>query len=324
MSFCTIAGVAYEILTTSAEEGMPEAIGGVRIARNGGARNGVRGQRRNWTLPLAPLLEADFLTLYANTANSKFVTVNGDFLDGVATLCWVTITRAPYYKPHVASPLHRMPIVDIRECDPVLSVGAITPVEFILTSVDSPDSADPDVYLSTPDASYPGDASTTFRVLDALTDTELQDTGLYPICYSLVPERSWLSVELDNGFLSGRPWIRFETSQDPGPYTGSAIWRHQSTKAKLYLVRGGANIAGPWETNYQGVSLGGGEVTLTFNSVLALPLIAMDRFLIEFWGRLALQVGESDNGQRQLIAHGAVPGPRRPAVMGAYGNVTSL
>jgi hypothetical protein len=301
-----------------------EFIGsGVRRAKSGMAMNGTRGGARGWSMTLAPIPEATYATLVANTINNKFVTCTGDFLSGVPTTCWVVITNAAYYKPNALVGMHRIVSLEIREVAPAMSLAAIVPVDFLLTSVDSPDSADPDTYIASI-APVVGDAATSFLCLVGAGGTDLDDgVGGFPTAYSAIPERSWLTHELDDGLLVGRPSFRFTgTQMYPGAYTGTTIWRLMSSKVRLYHWRlGVTTFLG--ETNYGGVSLGGGELNLTLNNTLAVPILLADRLLLEVHSRLALQNAAADNGQRQQIAHGAVPGPLRPAIMTAYGTLVA-
>jgi hypothetical protein len=48
-----------------------------------------------------------------------------------------------------------------------------------------------------------------------------------------------------------------------------------------------------------------------------------DQLLIEFYSTIDLQPLQSDNGQRQFIDYGMVPGPRQPPRLVIGGNLTS-
>jgi hypothetical protein len=192
---------------------------------------------------------------------------------------------------------------------------------FLLTSVDSPDSSDPTVYVSTPDGSYPSDTSTAFDLLAGTTVT----TGgsLNPT----TPDRSFLSVELNAGVVTGTPYVQMETAMT-GIYSGTSVWATMDVMAKIYQVRpdgmgGFTIIAGPFSTNYGGVSVGGGVIRLDASSAVVLALATHDRMLVELYPRLALQPATADNTQRQTVWQGAVPGPRSNPVLGVGGVITS-
>lgn len=203
------------------------------------------------------------------------------------------------------------------------SVSSYTPATsfFLLTSVESPDSGgDPTILVGYPNSySYPGDASLSYRALASATPS----TGGSATTTSGTPERSWLSLPLAAGYASGTPYIVIETAQDPGPYSGTTVWQQMDTYAKLYQKRGATTIAGPITSSTVGVSLGGGAVTMTFPSPIVWAIQTNDQLLIEFYSTIVLQPLASDNGQRQLISYGMVPGPRPAPRLVIGGNLTS-
>lgn len=320
MPFASIAGVTYAIQNPGATELEPEPIGQVRRMFTGGARNSVRAQARGWSMTTVPILEADFLTLYANTAKRKFVTCNGDFLDSVATLCWVQITNAQYFKPYVGAPLMRIVALEIHEVDPATTAFAVTPYQFLLTSVVSPDDAA--AFVSTPDGFYPGDAGTNASLGVALVPPTSACPVMPAAVYSPTPEIEWLSVPLDNGYAFGKPSVRIEVGSGIDPL----VWALASTKGRLYLKRAGSLIAGPWDSNYVGNFglLGASTQFMNWSASLSLTLIAGDQFLLQFFTRLQLQCGQADDAVRPSVYYGAVPGPRQNPVMFLSGSIVSL
>jgi len=188
---------------------------------------------------------------------------------------------------------------------------------FLLTSVDSPDSSDPSVRLSTPDGFYPGDASSGIDLLSGVT----VPTG--GSVAPTTPEISWLSVPLNAAVASGVPYVRLEAAMT-GVYSGTTVWAIMDVMAKIYQMRGASVIAGPFSTNYGGVGLGGSVIVLSASSAVVLSLQTGDQFLVELYPRLALQPGQSDNSQRQSIAFGTIPGPRPMPILGIGGIITSV
>jgi hypothetical protein len=210
--------------------------------------------------------------------------------------------------------------IDMTECpDPLSAVpGAF---EFLLSSVASPDMGG--ALVSTPDGSYPGDSSSGVSVGTTLVPPTAACPGVPATVFSATPEAKWLSVELAAGYVVGTPSIRFETDSGGGTAT---TWELQSTKALLYLRRGGANVLGPWETGYYGTlgGLGWSTVVMEFPSPLNFQLQAGDRLYIELWSRLALKCGQTDDATRQFFYHGSVPGPRQDPVLLISGDIASL
>jgi hypothetical protein len=127
-----------------------------------------------------------------------------------------------------------------------------------------------------------------FRVLDAATPATC-GSGTCAVTYSLTPERKWLTEPLAAGTMTGTPVAIFASKGINGAQ-GIDI---QSTKAIMYQVRGGADVA-QWETGYQPGAWAGGPLVLTFPSNLLVTIQSGDRLRIELWGRLALSAGASD------------------------------
>lgn len=204
------------------------------------------------------------------------------------------------------------------------STTSYTPAtsQFLLTSVESPDSGgDPTILVGYPDSfSYSGDAPSGYRALDGVAPNVF--TGIATTTGG-TPERSWLSLPLNPGIATGTPYIVVEVQQDPGPYTGTTIWTQMDTYAKLYQKRGATTIAGPITSSTIGVGLGGGAATMTFASPIVWTIALDDQLLIEFYSTIALNLPAADNGQRQLIDYGMVPGPRQPPRLVIGGNLTS-
>jgi hypothetical protein len=211
------------------------------------------------------------------------------------------------------APYQRFTIFQDDDITPIVTPfgGGVT--EYILTSVDSPDSADPMVFKTIPAGppySYGAGTGITMLAGAVLTPGGTAE--------SVTPEISWLSDPHPGGQV-GISGVRVETSMS-GIYSGQTYWMIMDTQAKLYHVRddglGGFDIIdGPIESDYIGVSLGGGADTMDFPSGTGFTLLQGDRILVEFWSRLQLQPSTADNGQRQIIAYGPVPGPRPMPVM---------
>jgi hypothetical protein len=188
---------------------------------------------------------------------------------------------------------------------------------FLLTSVESPDSGgDPTILVSTPDGSYPGDTPSNADLLSGITvvSTALVDPT--------TPDLSFLSVPLNAGLITGVPYVQFETAMT-GVFSGTTVWAVMDVMAKIYQMRGASIIAGPFSTGYAGVGLGGGLATLTASGSVILTIQTGDQMLVELYPRLQLQPLQSDNGQRQSVDFGAVPGPRPLPLLVVGGNLTS-
>ena len=115
MAMATIAGTAYDVLTQGAQEQAPRKIGARRENWNGSFRSGETAYKKRWTLPLAPMTEAQYQTLRAATLYSVVVSCNGDFTNNVATNCVVDISSAAFYRPNTALGMYRMITLDIFE-----------------------------------------------------------------------------------------------------------------------------------------------------------------------------------------------------------------
>jgi hypothetical protein len=181
-----------------------------------------------------------------------------------------------------------------------------------LTTVDSPDSgaANTNVLSLTP--TYPGDASICYNMLAGVDDSDLDDGfGGKITVEPTTPEWTFLSPPFGaDVVITGIPYVQFETSMS-GVYSGTTYWALMDTMCKLYLVRSGVDQYGPISTGYAGVGLGGGVASLSFgSSSIVWNGLAGDRFRLEFYPRLRSQTGQLDNGQRQVICFGPVPGPR--------------
>jgi hypothetical protein len=292
MPFATIAGVTYQVQNPGAQQQASTLMGAVRRTRNGSARNGVRAGARSWSLTLAPITEAEYLTLEANTARAKFVTVNGDFVDNTATLCWVIISNAQYYKRRSTSPLGRVCSLDIFE---VTAESAIVPGPVIrLTRLASSDLSG--AYIMSVDG-VPNDPFPDFGSITMLAGVDLTTA---PIVYSLAPEAKWYSVALAGGSLYGRPVVTILGSG------GSAEnFSTMATKFKLFLVRGGVDVFST-ESNYAGSDLFGGGTTMTGVTRINIATEPSDRVRLEFWSRAGLNPdGPGDSGQRQVFTFGS-------------------
>lgn len=210
----------------------------------------------------------------------------------------------------------------LYECDSAATT--YTPpgiTNFLLTSVESPDSGgDPSILVSTPDGSYPGDFSSGLTLGTALTPPTASCPTQPALIISSAPEASHLSVPLAAGLALGSPTIQVET----GVVSGT-VWDTSSVMAKLSLKRAGSIVAGPWDSSWGAMgTLTGNIDTLTFPVTLNLPILDGDQFLIEWYARLGLACGQSDNADRPFISTGNVPGPRVDPLLIIGGNLVSL
>lgn len=295
----------------------PRKVGARGYPASGSEFSQVRAELMVVPFVLAPLPWTQIATIRSMFALAKRVNCAGDLFNKPGTIvCSGTITDELHTtadRGTVSGTLFE-----------IGSATSYTPAttRFLLTSVDSPDSSDPTVYLSTPDGSYPGDADTSF---DLLSGSSVTPSGgsLNPT----TPDLSSLSVALNAGIATGILSVQFETSMT-GIYSGTTVWATMDVMAKISQVRddgmGGFDvIAGPFSTGYAGVSPGGGVATISTTSAVVLALQTGDRMLVDFYPRLALQPLASDNSQRQRISFGAVPGPRSNPVLIVGGVITS-
>lgn len=197
--------------------------------------------------------------------------------------------------------------------------GTPQTTNFLLTSVTSPD--DGTAKVSTPAGSYPGDTGSGITLGTALTPPTAVCPTVPGVVASVSREAAHLSVPLAAGMALGPPRIQIEYG-----VVDSVVWATSSFRAELSLVRGGLTVAGPWSSQWQGMGvLTGGTASLTFGGIsLVLPLQDGDRFLIEWFARVGLECGQSDNGQRPFIYVGAVPGPRPNPTLYIGGVITAL
>lgn len=114
-TFFTLAGVTYAVQTQGAVEQPPVKAGMRRRNWNNGIRSGEVSYKRKWTIPLAPILETDFQTLYNNTLYSAQLAANGDFSNNVAKTVIVDITSATYFKPAIGAAPMRIVTLDVEE-----------------------------------------------------------------------------------------------------------------------------------------------------------------------------------------------------------------
>lgn len=320
MSFISIAGVVYQTISTGAVEQQPVPIGPRSETWNGGFRIGTQSQRRSWSVPLAPLIESDFGILYAAVAINAVVPCVGDFSAGVTINCLVEIASAEYFQPSIVDPMMRLCTLVITEARPVAAASPFGNFFFLLTSVVSPDDAA--AFVSTPDGSYPGDASTGAD----LDPGAVLPTAACPTLPAMFTSPTfaikWLSVPLDDGWLSGIPSVRIECGSGVDP----SVWNSMAIRGKLYHVRGGAVIAGPWTSGYSGGFglLGGFLMTIAWTVRLSFALVAGDQLLLELEDRMQLKCGQADPGIRPFVYYGAVPGPRTSPALMIGGRIASL
>jgi hypothetical protein len=168
-----------------------------------------------------------------------------------------------------------------------------------------------------------GDANLCITMLDLATPATCGIAN--PTCaitYSAVPEHTWFTPALAAGVLSGTPTFRWR-SQLKYIAPIASTWAYMGTLAKIYLVRGGVDVGGPWSTDYVGSFWGAtGEITMTVTAPIVAAILDMDVLRVELWSRLALVGGAFDDGNRQVICFGAVPGPLRPSIMTLPSSVT--
>jgi hypothetical protein len=190
--------------------------------------------------------------------------------------------------------------------------------QFLLTSVTSPD--DGAALVSTPDGSYPGDSASGLTLGSGLTPPTTTCPTVPATVESATFEAKHLSVPLEPGTALGSPQIQIEYG-----VVDSVVWATSSFMAKLSVKRSGGIIAGPWSSQWQAMGvLTGGTASLTFGVTLNMAILSGDQFLIEWFARIGLECGQSDNAQRPFIYTGAVPGPRPMPLLIIGGNLVSL
>jgi hypothetical protein len=293
-------------LTVACERGghaAPRVVGNRVHGFAGVETSSVRAELMVVPTVLAPLSSATVKTIRDLFALGNQVTCEGDIFNrpGEQIICSGTIT------------------------DELHEVGDRWTVNLTLyevanadTGIYSPETTD---FVVTPEVSDddPGDGSietmtiggygtaVCFRALDA--ESPPTCPYVFPpescaVLESAVPERSFLTPPLAAGTASGVPSAYFVSKGING---GSGIW-YQSTKAKLYHVRGGVDIGGPWESGYVSGSWGGGGIYFPFTDNLSLTLLDGDRLRLELWSRLSLIAGGTDPQPyvlaRQTICYG--------------------
>jgi hypothetical protein len=322
-----VGGANLVLPFTRSGQADPEQLGGISRAAGGNQYTSLIAEYMVVPLVSAPVPSATFAQVKAMFALGAQINCQGGAAGNVfegypgVVKCSGKVTGeiVPGTTDGTGRPLW---IINLTLTEVGTAFGGVSATTlFLLTSVDSPDTTDPDTYVSTPAGSYPGDATMSFTLL---AGTSLSVGGsLNPS----TPDIAWLSVPVNAGIAFGMPWVRLET-QMSGVYSGSSVWAIMDMMAKIYQVRddgaGGFDvIAGPWSTNYAGVSLGGGTATLASTASVNLVLAQDDRFLVEIYPQLQLQAGQADNGQRQVISTGTVPGPRPLPVLGIGGLITA-
>lgn len=290
----------------------PRLVGARGLSASGAEHSQIRAEAMVVPVVLAPLPTATVATIRSLFALGARVSCAGDvFNNGGATLaCSGTITD----ELHETADRWTTNLT-LHDVGATLGYTPAT-TAFLLTSVDSPDSADPVTYLSTPAASYPGDAATSFNALAGVTVV-----GTTPVT-SASPERAWLSERLNPALAYGVPTLRMESAMT-GTYSGTTVWAQMNTVGKLSLVRAGAVVAGPWTSDQFGVDFGVNPWTVSFPVSVVLSLQANDRFLVELFSTLQLQPAQTDNGQRQQISYGNAPYPRLDPVLTIGGTLTA-
>ncbi len=297
----------------------PRRVGGKQFPASGSELpEQIRGEFMVVPVVLSRLPEATVATIRDLFAIGRQVNCAGDvFVNGGATALWsgkITDELEETADQWTIS-LTLFEVAGITGYTPAVS-------RFLLTSVDSPDSSDPTIALSTPDGSYPGDFNTGYFLLNAVTVPDGDCVA------PSTPELSWLSVPLNAGIATGTPYVRMETAMS-GVYSGTTVWAVMDFRVDISQVRsdgmgGFTTVAGPYATNYVGVSLGGNLAILSAPGPVILTIATGDQMLVELYPRLCLQPGESDNSQRQIISYGTVPGPRPLPELILGGFITSL
>lgn len=294
----------------------PRKVGARSYSASGSEWSQIRNELMVVPVVLAPLPWTQIATIRSLFALAARVNCAGDIFNKAGTIvCSGTITDDLHGTADRGT-------VNLTLFE-VGSTPSYTPSisQFLLTSVESPDSGgDPTILVGYPDSfSYPSDTPSGYRALASATPA----AGASATTTGGTPERSWLSLPLNPGFATGTPYIVVEVAQDPGPFSGTSVWAQMDTYAKLYQKRGATTIAGPLTSSTVGVGLGGGAATMTFPGSIIWTIALNDQLLIEFYSTIDLQASISDNGQRQLIAYGMVPGPRPAPRLVIGGNLTS-
>jgi hypothetical protein len=323
-----VGGANLVLPFTRSGQADPEQLGGISRAAGGNQYTSLIAEYMVVPLVSAPVPSATFAQVKAMFALGAQINCQGGAAGNVfegypgVVKCSGKVTGeiVPGTTDGTGRPLW---IINLTLTEVGTAFGGVSATTlFLLTSVDSPDTTDPDTYVSTPAGSYPGDASDelhTPRRNEPVSGRLAQsvDAG-----YRLVEragergdrvrhavgaprdadERRLLGVERvgDHGH---------DGEDLPGPRRRRGRLRHHRGTV-VHELRG--RLARRRRT-----------ATLASTASVNLVLAQDDRFLVEIYPQLQLQAGQADNGQRQVISTGTVPGPRPLPVLGIGGLITA-
>jgi hypothetical protein len=307
-----VGGSTISVAVQRAGRAEPALVGGLSRSFAGAEHTSIRAQRGQIPVILMPVsatVAASIETLFANGAQ---VPCAGDVFNngGATVVCSATITR----ELDATSTWWTLSMKLSEVGTPIIAPTTT----FLLTGAILSGSN----YATTPNPSYSGDTPLTFNALGAASPTPC-GSGTCAITSSASPERTWLSVPLNPGVVSGTPTFRFRSGLSLG-ISNAGKWAVMDTVAKLYHVRGGSDIAGPFTTGFMHSDwTPSSEMFGTVTSSIVLNILSGDRLRVELWSRIALKPTFSDDGNRQAISHGVVSGPLRPSVMIVTGTITA-
>jgi hypothetical protein len=260
---------------------LPRRVGSKPVSFGGEETTSLRAELMVVPLVLVQLTPAQAATVRALFANGAQVDCSGDVFNNASATVTCSATISDEFEP--AGPWFSLSMT-LYEIGTDLGYAGSGETRYALT--DTPSDQGGGVLEANPDGS-PWDGQ-CFRVLDAETPTPC-GSGSCAILYSSVPERTWLTVPLAAGTLTGEPIAYFASKG----INGLSGIDYQSTKGILYHVRGGVDLTS-WESPYVAGSWSGGLMTLTFGSGFLVSIQEEDRFRLELWGRLSLLPGATD------------------------------
>jgi hypothetical protein len=139
------------------------------------------------------------------------------------------------------------------------------------------------------------------EVIPTCGDPLSPDPSLHcTVGYSATAEAVWESIPAPaDGWLTGSPYLRVLS----GGGTGDA-WNTQSVMAKLYIDRGGSDVA-QWDTEYSEGNGGfAGSYITAQTAAVVFQVLAGDIMRVEIYGRAGLNGGYSAGTDWQHLSHG--------------------
>lgn len=301
-----VGGLDLDVECQKGGHAAPDLVGAVLRSESGVARSFIKAELMNVPVVLVHLDKDTARIIREMFAKGNQIVCNGEvFNNQLADITmWGEITDEMIQGGtwwELSMVLHEVSNGDTGVYEPDTTDITLT------GGISGDDPGDSTIYDATPDtpASNP---PLCFRALDAESAITCSLPGPCTTLVSLVPERIWLTVPLAAGAITGTPVVGFNSKGING---GSGIVL-QSTKAVLYQVRGGIDVAdavaGPFESVYVAGGWGGGFVTLTFTGAVSLTILDGDQLRLELWSRLQLSPGASDPQPyvlaRQTICYG--------------------